>query len=198
MINVYKYEANDEDACYEKCIEELDVYSSDIIVKGEDTESNYKMSVLKKDEIMAYIKEYLKEIGKKMEIDINLEVRNEEDIFNVTMVSDNNPILIGKDGRTINSLQLLLRQAISNQTGFSIKINLDASNYKAKKTKRFEYEIKNIVREVQKTKVDAKLDPMNSYQRRIVHSLIGEYSNITTESVGEEPERCVVIKYSGE
>ena len=62
----------------------------------------------------------------------------------------------------------------------------------------FEYEIKNIVREVQKTKTDAKLDPMNSYQRRIVHSLLSDFSNVTTESVGEEPNRCVVIKYTGE
>jgi Predicted RNA-binding protein len=198
MINVYKYEATDEDACYEKCIEDLDVYSSDILVKADETEDNYQMKVIKKEDIISYIKEYIKEVGKRMDIDINMEVRNDDDIFNITMASSNNPILIGKDGRTINSLQLLIRQSISNQTGFSVKVNLDASNYKAKKTKRFEYEIKSIVRDVQRTRTSAKLDPMNSYQRRIVHSLIGEYSNISTESVGEEPDRCVVIKYSGE
>ena len=98
----------------------------------------------------------------------------------------------------MNAIQFLLRQSIQNQTGMSVKINLDASNYRAKKVKRFEYEIKNIVREVQKTKTDAKLDPMNPYQRRIVHSLLSDFSNVTTESVGEEPNRCVVIKYTGE
>lgn len=198
MINVYKYEATDEDTCYEKCIEDLDVYSSDIIVKQEESESDYKIKVIKKEDIITYIKEYIKTIGKYMGIDINLEIRNDEDIFNVTMASDNNPILIGKEGRTINSIQLLLRQSLSNQTSLPIKVNIDASNYKAKKAKYFEYEIKNIVREVQKTKIDAKLDPMNSYQRRLVHALISEFSNVSTESIGEEPERCVVIKYKGE
>lgn len=198
MIEVYEYEAQDEEACYEKCIEDLDVYSSDILVEAEENESLYKMKVVKKEDIMNYIKSYIKEIGKGMNVDIQLEVREEEDIFSVTMVSNNNPILIGKEGRTMNAIQLLLRQSLQNQTGFSIKVNLDASNYRAKKIKRFEYEIKNIVREVQKTKTDAKLDPMNSYQRRIVHSLLSNFSNVTTESVGEEPNRCVVIKYIGD
>ena len=198
MIEVYEYEAQDEEACYEKCIEDLDVYSSDILVESEENESLYKMKVVKKEDIMNYIKSYIKEIGKGMNVDIQLEVREEEDIFSVTMVSNNNPILIGKEGRTMNAIQLLLRQSLQNQTGFSIKVNLDASNYRAKKIKRFEYEIKNIVREVQKTKTDAKLDPMNSYQRRIVHSLLSNFSNVTTESVGEEPNRCVVIKYIGD
>ena len=198
MINVYKYEAANEDDCYEKCIEELDVYRSEIIIEAEETEESYKMTVVKKEDITNFIKEYIKTIGSKMNLDIKLEVRESDDIFSITMVSNNNPILIGKDGRTINSLQLLMRQALQNQTGMAIKVNLDASNYKAKKVKKFEFEIKNIVREVQKTKTDAKLDPMNSYQRRIVHALISNFSNVETESVGEEPNRCVVIKYVGE
>lgn len=198
MINVYKYEAANEDDCYEKCIEELDVYRSEIIIESEELEDSYKMTVVKKEEIINFIKEYVKTIGSKMNLDIKLEVRESDDIFSVTMVSNNNPILIGKDGRTINSLQLLMRQSLQNQTGMAIKVNLDASNYKAKKVKKFEFEIKNIVREVQKTKTDAKLDPMNSYQRRIVHALISNFSNVETESVGEEPNRCVVIKYVGE
>ncbi len=198
MINVYKYEAEDEESCYEKCIEDLDVYSSDIIVEAEESENLYKMTVVKKEEVMNYIKEFIKQIGKDMNVDIQLEVREEENIFSVTMVSNNNPILIGKEGRTMNAIQLLLKQALQNQTGMMIHVNLDASNYRAKKVKRFEYEIKNIVREVQKTKTDAKLDPMNSYQRRIVHALLSDFSNVTTESVGEEPNRCVVIKYIGE
>lgn len=198
MIKLYKYEAKDEDSCYEKCIEDLDVYASDILVESEESEDSYKMNVIKKEDVIEYVKEYIKAIGSGMNVDIQLEVREDEDIFTVTMVSNNNPILIGKEGRTMNAIQFLLRQSIQNQTGMAVKINLDASNYRAKKVKRFEYEIKNIVREVQKTKTDAKLDPMNSYQRRIVHSLLSDFNNVTTESVGEEPNRCVVIKYIGE
>ena len=197
MIKVYNYVGQTEDECKLKCIEELDVYACDIITKTVEEEGQVKVDIIKKEDIINYIKEYISNVAKSMNLEINLEVRESEEIFNVVMISDNNSILIGKDGRTLNSLQTLIRQSIQNETGFNIKVNLDASNYRAKKVKYFEYDIKNIVREVQKTKMDIKLDPMNSYQRRIVHSLVSNYDNIETESVGEEPNRCVVIKYIG-
>ena len=197
MIKVYNYVGQTEDECKLKCIEELDVYACDIITKSVEEEGQIKVDIIKKEDIINYIKEYISNVAKSMNLEINLEVRESEEIFNVVMISDNNSILIGKDGRTLNSLQTLIRQSIQNETGFNIKVNLDASNYRAKKVKYFEYDIKNIVREVQKTKMDIKLDPMNSYQRRIVHSLVSNYDNIETESVGEEPNRCVVIKYIG-
>lgn len=195
MIKVYNYVGQTEDECKLKCIEELDVYACDIITKSVEEENGVKVDIVKKEDIINFIKEYIQNVAKSMNLEMNLEVRESEDIFNVVMISNNNSILIGKEGRTLNSLQLLIRQAIQNETGFNIKVNLDASNYRAKKIKYFEYDIKNIVREVQKTKLDIKLDPMNSYQRRIVHSLVSNYDNIETESVGEEPNRCVVIKY---
>ena len=198
MIKVYKYEGIDEEDCLTKCIEELDTYACDLFINNIESEDKYEIEVIKKEDIINYIKEYLKNICSKMNLDLNLEVREEENIFDVTMVSNNNPILIGKDGKNLNSIQQLLRQSLKNLTNIDIKVNLDASNYKAKKVRGFEYQIKNIVREVQKTKVDTKLDPMNSYQRRIVHALLSDFSNVTTESVGEEPNRCVVIKYIGD
>jgi len=198
MIKVYKYEGKDEDECLTNCIEELDVYTCDLLINPTETEESYSMDVVKKEDVISFIKDYLKKVVNEMGLDLNLEVREDENIFNVTMVSNNNPILIGKEGKNLNSLQFLLRQSINNQVGFDVKVNLDASNYRAKKVKNFEYQIKNIVREVQKTKTDTKLDPMNSYQRRIVHALLSDFSNVTTESVGEEPNRCVVIKYIGD
>ena len=198
MIRVYKYEGIDEEDCLTKCIEELDTYACDLFINNVESEDKYSIEVIKKEDIIEYIKSYLKNICSKMNLDLNLEVREEENIFNVTMVSNNNPILIGKDGKNLNSIQQLLRQSLKNLTNIDIKVNLDASNYKAKKVRSFEYQIKNIVREVQKTKIDTKLDPMNSYQRRFVHALLSDFSNVTTESVGEEPNRCVVIKYIGD
>lgn len=195
MIKVYNYVGKNEDECRVKCIEELDVYACDILTNIKEKDDGVIVDIIKKEDVINYIKEYINNVALSMKLDIKLEVRESEDVFNVTMISNNNSILIGKDGRTLNSLQILIRQSIQNETGFNVKINLDASNYRAKKIKYFEYDIKNIVREVQKTKLDIKLDPMNSYQRRIVHSLVSNYDNIETESVGEEPNRCVVIKY---
>ena len=76
-----------------------------------------------------------------------------------------------------------------------IKVNLDASSYKKKKEEYFEREIKKIAKEVLNTKIDVKLDPMNSYNRRIVHNIVSKFKNLETESVGEEPNRYTIIKY---
>ena len=198
MIDIYNYTGKDEDECLTKCIEELDVYTFYLLIQNIEDENNYSIKVVKKDDIISFIKNFLSTTIELMNLTLNLEIREEDNIFNVIMVSNNNPILIGKEGKNLNSLQFLLRQIIKNQTGIDVKINLDASNYRAKKVRNFEYQIKNIVREVQKTKIDTKLDPMNSYQRRIVHSLLSDFSNVTTESIGEEPNRCVVIKYIGD
>lgn len=195
MINVYKFESDTEENCRIKCLEELDVYNNEIITKEYEENDSYVMEVVKKEDIKNYISEFLNEIAKKMGIEIKLEINEEEDVFNVRTFSDNNAILIGKNGRTLSSLQYLLRQAISNQIKFNIKINLDASNYKLKKERYFEKDIKNIINEVIKNKDEVKLDSMNSYNRRLVHSVASSYYNIETESFGEEPNRYVVIKY---
>ena len=195
MIQVYKFESDTEENCRLKCLEELDVYNNEIITKDYEENESYNMEVIKKEDVKNYIREFLTKITTEMGISTKIEINEDEDIFSVKMFSDNNPILIGKDGRTLKSLQVLLRQSISNQIKFNIKINLDASNYKVKQERFFEKDIKNIINEVMKSKDEVKLDPMNSYKRRIVHSIASEYYNIETESFGEEPERYVLIRY---
>ncbi len=195
MIQVYKYESDTEENCRLKCLEELDVYNNEILTKEYEEENKYVMEVIKKEDVKAYIKEYIANLAKNLGLEIKTEINEDEDVFNVKMFSNNNPILIGKDGKNLSAIQLLLRQTLSNQTKFNVKINLDASNYKVKKERFFERDIKNIINDVIKTKDEIKLDPMNSYKRRIVHSIASEYYNIETESFGEEPERYVVIRY---
>ena len=195
MIEVFKFEAATEEECRLKCLEELDVYNNEILTREYEEENKYKMEVIKKEDIKEYIKSYLEKITTEMGLETKFEITEDEDVFSVKMFSNNNPILIGKEGRTLTSLQLLLRQTLSNKIKFNVKINLDASNYKIKKERFFEKDIKNIINDVMKSKDEIKLDAMNSYKRRIVHSIASEYYNIETESFGEEPERYVVIRY---
>lgn len=195
MINVYKFESDTEENCRLKCLDELDVYNNDILTKEYEEDNLYKMEVVKKDDVKNFIREYLTKVTTEMGVSARIEINEDEDVFTVKMFSNNNPILIGKDGRTLSSLQHLMRQTLSNQIKFNVRVNLDASNYKAKKERFFEKDIKNIINDVMKSKDEVKLDPMNSYNRRIVHSIASEYYNIETESFGEEPNRYVVIRY---
>lgn len=128
-------------------------------------------------------------------IKIDVEILTNNDIISVALNSENNSVLIGSGGKTINSLQLYLNNVFSNLKKYNVKINIDIAKYKENKINEFEKEIKKIIDEVLNTKIDVKLDPMNSYKRRIVHTLVSNHQNLKTESIGDEPNRYIVIKY---
>lgn len=201
MLTLSKYEGKTLEEATEKCLNELNVKEEELYIKQSETEAKLFKSkkiiieAIKKQDVVNYIKEYIKEIDKSFNIEIKSEVNEKDDIIKAVLVSNNNPILIGKDGKNIEALQVLIRNSIRNQIGLDIKVNLDASNYKKKKEENFEREIKKILKEVQKTHMETKLDPMNSYNRRLVHNLASKFKNIKTESVGEEPNRYTIIKY---
>lgn len=195
------YEGKNKDEILKKILEENNCSQQDLHLKSEYIAgkllkgSKYIVTVIKKDEIKDYINEYFKNLSDSMKIHIESEILEKDDIYSVTLVSDQNGILIGKEGKTINSIQLLIRQSVKNKIGFPIKINIDIANYKIKKLKNIEYEVKKIIKEVQDSKITAVLDPMNSYERRFIHNLVNEYENLETESIGEGKERRITIKY---
>lgn len=204
MVNIIKYEGKTEEEAIQKCIAKENIKKEDFIYKVEHTEGKlfkpekYTISVIKKKDIVNYIKEFFTELGNKMNIHIDLEVELENDNFNINLVTDNNSILIGKDGKTLNALQIIIRQVFHNQLKLNAKINLDISNYRYDKLKRLDKQIENIIKEVIDSKMDIYLDPMNAYERRYVHNLVSNYENVKTESTGEGLERRVIIKYDGE
>ena len=201
MLTLSKYEGKTEEEAKEKCINDLNISEEEIFFKKTETEAKLFKSkkiiieAIKKQDIIDYIKGYIKELDKSFNIEIKSEVNEKDNVVKVVLVSNSNPILIGKDGKNIEALQTLLRNSLRNQIGLDIKINVDASNYKKKKEENFEREIKKIIKEVQETHIETKLDPMNSYNRRLVHNLASKFKNIKTESIGEEPNRYTIIKY---
>ncbi len=201
MITLYKYEDKNKEVLVNKCVEELNVSIEDIYTKETELETGlfknkkYLLTAIKKEDIIKEIKEYINELSKKMNLEIHSEIKEKDGNINVMLVSDKNAILIGKDGRTLESIQLLINQLVKAQTDFNLRIIVDASNYKGKKIKNFEYEIKQMAKDVLRTKIELKLDPMNSYNRRIVHSVVSEFPNLTTRSEGEEPNRYTIISY---
>ncbi len=153
-----------------------------------------EIEVFTKDDVIEFIKEYLQKLVHDMGIGINIEIKKRERNINITILSDNNALLIGKNGRTMDALNVILRQAINAKFGIYFNFVLDVGEYKEKQHQNLERMAKQIAREVARTKVPAKLDPMNSYERRIVHSALTDNKRVYTESEGTEPKRYVVIK----
>ncbi len=153
-----------------------------------------EVTVYKKTDINDAIKEFLKEIIENMGLEVSFETTTKDERTTIKMYSNNNPIIIGKNGHTLKALENLVKQKIQNDTGIFYKINLDVSNYKEKIQKSIERLAKNTAREVAKTKIPVALDNMTSYERRIVHNVLTDFKGVKTESEGEEPKRHVVIK----
>lgn len=202
MLSKKLYVEKTKEEAINKCLEELGLKEEQLYIVESEIESGKlfktkksQVEVVTKEDVKNFIREYIKMISKLMNINIQSEININDTIINVLLISDNNSILIGKEGRTLNSIQILLRQSISNQTGLNLKVMVDVSNYKAKKMKYFEKEVKNICREVLNNHIDVKLDPMNSYKRRIVHNIANKYDNLITKSEGIEPTRYVIVKY---
>lgn len=204
MLESKVYEAKTEEEAIEKALNELNLTKDDIFYKTEFVEgklfksSKNIVTVLNKNDIKEYINSYFKTIGEYMNLNIETEINITDKTFSVMLVSDNNAVLIGKNGKILNALQALIRQSIRNKIGLAIKLNLDISNYKVKKMKNIERLVKGIAEDVEASGISVSLDPMNSFERRLVHTLIDEYPNLTTESTGEGRERHVTIKYVGE
>ena len=152
------------------------------------------IEVIKKDDVVEHIKELIKDITNDMGISINMEEKKREDSLNITIYADNNAVLIGKNAKTLNALTTIIKQSVYKEIGENYKFVLDVSDYKQKREWNLEKMAKQIAREVAKTGVEATLDPMNSYERRIIHETLSHNKKVYTESEGVEPNRCVVIK----
>ncbi len=200
MLEVVKKEAKTKEEALNKCLEQLNVNSNEVYFYIEESASGlfgkkkYTAFVVTKYDVKEYIKEFLNDLAKKMNTSFNIEVTEKDGIISVIIITDDSSVLIGKEGRTLNAIQTILRQSLRKYGNFDIKVNLDISGYKLKREKNIEREVRKIAREVLKTKIEAKLDPMNSYERRIVHTIIASYDGLSTQSEGEAPNRYVVIK----
>lgn len=198
------YEGKNLNELKEKAFSELNANEDELYireteeVKGLLKTKKYKLEILTKDDVVKYIKNYIIDVAKNMGITVNIEAKKRENYIQINLFSKNSSILIGKNGRTMEALQYLIKNSIYNKTGFKINVILDVEDYKEKINRHLEYNVKKIAREVRKSGVDAKLDPMNSYERRIVHNAVNEIKGVSTISEGVEPNRYVVIKKDSE
>lgn len=197
----YKFQAKSEDGLLDKALNELGLKEEDVITKfyeekgGLFSGKKYTLEVIKISDVAEVGKEIIKELLSSLGINANIETKVRDGQINYQLHSQNNSVLIGKNGHILDSIQTYVRQAVLNTLDLYVNITVDVEGYKEKQNYFLEKRVKKIARDVTLSKVDVKLDPMNSYERKVVHSALQGFKYIKTESEGEEPNRCVVIKY---
>lgn len=139
---------------------------------------------------------YLESILKTLEIDSRMEVRTLSDgeEIHYHVESEENALLIGREGRTLISLQYMLRNYLNTYVDGHLIVSLDIGNYHENHRKQLEILATKTAKEVAQTRIAVKLDPMNAYDRRIIHTKLSEWRDVTTESEGEGENRALVIK----
>lgn len=193
-------EAKTKEEALNKALSELNLNVEDILyteesVKGKLFKSGtIKIHAYSKDEIMDFMKEFITEVVEKLNISVSFETNIREKQFNIKMFSDNNPILIGKSGRTMKAIEMITKQKVQNEFGLRVKLFLDVENYNDKRISQLERLAIRTAKEVRETKMEVVLENMNSYERRIIHNKLTNFKGVSTISEGEEPNRHIIIK----
>ncbi|MFA6675818.1 MAG: R3H domain-containing nucleic acid-binding protein [Bacilli bacterium] len=146
-------------------------------------------------DVIKYAEDYLLEVIDNLEIESAVQSTIDNDIIRITIDSAHNPVLIGKNGRTLQSLNELVKLAVSNHFHRRFRILLDINGYKDSKYVRLARIARHAAREVQRSHDTYTFDPMPADERRAVHNACSGLSNIRTESVGEGTHRQVQIIY---
>lgn len=200
-MEVYSYEGKKANEVFEKALSDLNVTEDEILYHKQINKGGFlksdtvKFTIVKLTEVQNAIKSFLEETINNMGLEVKFETNIREKQINIKIFSNNNSILIGRDGKNLTALSTICKQYIYNQIGVYPYLNLDVENYKDKQITHIERLAKNLAREVKNTKQEIVMENMNSYERRIVHNIVSEYDFIISESFGETPHRYVVIKY---
>ena len=197
----HKFQGKTKEEAIQIATVELQEVETNLIIKelevikgGLFKSPKVEIEVIEKREVVKYIKDYIVKLLKDLGFQANVEIKNKETVPTYTIYSDNDALLIGKNGKNLKALSVVVNQHINKELGKNYKFIIDINSYKEKREKQLEQLAKRVAREVATTKIEVKMDSMNSYERRIIHNILTNNKRVYTESEGEEPNRYVVVK----
>jgi len=138
-------------------------------------------------------KEFLESVFKAMDMDVNINVEQSGNELDIELSGADMGVLIGKRGQTLDSLQYLTSLVVNKGTSEYIRVKVDTEDYRKRRKETLENLAKNLAYKVKRTKKPVTLEPMNPYERRVIHSALQNDKYVSTHSEGEEPFRKVVI-----
>ena len=149
----------------------------------------------KKNDTVYNIREFLENVFSAMNMEVTIDIKKAEDdkVYEVELSGKEMGLLIGKRGQTLDSLQYLTNLAVNKHSDGYIKVKLDTEDYRQRRKDTLENLAKNIAYKVKRTKRPVSLEPMNPFERRVIHSALQGDRYVETHSEGEEPFRHVVV-----
>ncbi len=145
------------------------------------------------DQVNAFIMEMLDKMEMPAEAEIAID--EEEKVININLTGEDTGDLIGKRGANLDAMQYLISIVVNKNSEDYYRVKLDTKEFRERRQKTLENLAKNVASKVKKTRRKVVLEPMNPYERRVIHSYLQADKNVTTKSEGEEPNRRVVVFY---
>ena len=154
-----------------------------------------KIKAWKKFTVKDKVNEFLQSIfhAMNLEVEVIIKESDEENVLDVELKGTEMGVLIGKRGQTLDSLQYLTNLAINKNSDTYVKVKLDTENYRRRRKETLENLARNVAYKVKRTKKTIALEPMNPFERRVIHSALQKDRYVTTHSEGDEPYRHVVV-----
>lgn len=154
-----------------------------------------KIRVRKKSDVEDYVRDFLEDVFHAMDMKVEIMITKSEDGKNVDveLKGDEMGVLIEKRGQTLDSLQYLTNLAVGKQVNEYVKVKLDTEDYRKRRKETLENLARNIAYKVKRTKRPVSLEPMNPFERRVIHSALQNDRYVSTHSEGDEPYRHVVV-----
>ena len=177
----------------EEVIEKEEVKIEEAVKEDKVINTSEKEEVKESTSVNADPKVFLDQVFKAMNMEVDVKVSNENNEMNIELAGKDMGVLIGKRGQTLDSLQYLTSLVVNKGTDEYIRVKVDTENYRQRRKETLENLAKNISYKVKRTKRSVSLEPMNPYERRIIHSALQNDKYVTTHSEGEEPFRRVVV-----
>ena len=200
MLSTYTAK-NLDDALREACIKKdcrIDELTYNVLEENKGflgIGSSVKIEAYCLNDVKEFLFDYLGNFFTNANIECSVEIFQKDDSFTIMLDAENNAVLIGKNGKTLQAINNVVKSAVNSEFKRKFKILVDINNYKQERYSKLKSMAIRIAKNVSRTKVDASLDPMSNDERKVIHQALANFKHIKTESEGEGLNRHLVIKY---
>ena len=200
MLSTYTAK-NLDDALREACIKKdcrIDELTYNVLEENKGflgIGSSVKIEAYCLNDVKEFLFDYLGNFFTNANIECSVQIFQKDDSFTIMLDAENNAVLIGKNGKTLQAINTVVKSAVNSEFKRKFKILVDINNYKQERYSKLKSMAIRIAKNVSRTKVDASLDPMSNDERKVIHQALANFKHIKTESEGEGLNRHLVIKY---
>jgi spoIIIJ-associated protein len=169
---------------YEITLEEKKLFSkkAEIVV--------YELS-----DVISFAEQYITTIMTDLKLDVTVKTELEDSVLKITLNTSHNSVLIGKNGQTLQAINMMVRQAVGHKFKKHYRLLVDINQYKNDKYEKLIKMAIRLAKDVSRSKVKAVLEPMSSDERRVIHNALSKFNHVKTESIGQGHKRQIIITY---